>query len=253
MEREYTVKQLARLSGVTVRTLHWYDEIGLLRPARVTEAGYRMYGPGEVDRLQGILFYRALGVPLKDIAALMRAPSFDRLAALEGHRRALLQQRAHLDALLATLDKTIATQKGEGTMTDSEKFAGFKQKLVDENEKAYGSEVRKAYGDEAVDASNRKLLDLSEEQYSAMQALEGQIKAALEAAVAAGESPAGPEGARIAALHRDWLGYTWAKYSPQAHKGLGQMYVADERFTAYYDAGTPGCARWLCDAIQAHV
>ena len=138
-------------------------------------------------------------------------------------------------------------------MTDSEKFAGFKQKLVDENEKAYGSEVRKAYGDEAADASNRKLLDLSEEQYSAMQALEGQIKAALEAAVAAGESPAGPEGARIAALHKDWLGYTWAKYSPQAHKGLGQMYVADERFTAYYDAGTPGCARWLCDAIQAHV
>ena len=113
--------------------------------------------------------------------------------------------------------------------------------------------MRKAYGDEAVDASNRKLLDLSEKQYSAMQALEGQIKAALEAAVAAGESPAGPEGARIAALHRDWLGYTWAKYSPQAHKGLGQMYVADERFTAYYDAGTPGCARWLCDAIQAHV
>ena len=100
---EYTVNGLARLAGVSVRTLHWYDEIGLLRPARVTEAGYRMYGPDEVDALQSILFYRALGVPLKQIGALMADASAGRLAALQSHRAALLCRRAQLDALLATV------------------------------------------------------------------------------------------------------------------------------------------------------
>ena len=100
---EYTVNGLARLAGVSVRTLHWYDEIGLLRPARVTEAGYRMYGPDEVDALQSILFYRALGVPLKQIGALMADASAGRLAALQSHRAALLCRLAQLDALLATV------------------------------------------------------------------------------------------------------------------------------------------------------
>ncbi len=110
---EYTVNGLARLAGVSVRTLHWYDEIGLLRPARVTEVGYRMYGPDEVDALQSILFYRALGVPLKQIGALMADASAGRLAALQSHRAALLCRRAQLDALLATLDKTILTEEEE--------------------------------------------------------------------------------------------------------------------------------------------
>ena len=127
---EYTVNGLARLAGVSVRTLHWYDEIGLLRPARVTEAGYRMYGPDEVDALQSILFYRALGVPLKQIGALMADASAGRLAALQSHRAALLCRRAQMDALLATLDKTILTEEGKCAMTDAEKFEGFKQKLV---------------------------------------------------------------------------------------------------------------------------
>ena len=91
---EYTVNGLARLAGVSVRTLHWYDEIGLLRPARVTEAGYRMYGPDEVDALQSILFYRALGVPLKQIGALMADASAGRLAALQSNGAAALPARA---------------------------------------------------------------------------------------------------------------------------------------------------------------
>ena len=230
---EYTVNGLARLAGVSVRTLHWYDEIGLLRPARVTEAGYRMYGPDEVDALQSILFYRALGVPLKQIGALMADASAGRLAALQSHRAALLCRRAQLDALLATLDKTILTEEGKCAMTDAEKFEGFKQKLVAENEAEYGAEARGKYGDTAVDVSNAKLMGLSPEQYGA------------------GEAPDGPEGRRIAGLHKQWLCFTWPKYTPKAHLGLAEMYVADERFTAYYDAETPGCAAFLRDAVAA--
>lgn len=248
---EYTVNGLARLAGVSVRTLHWYDEIGLLRPARVTEAGYRMYGPDEVDALQSILFYRALGVPLKQIGALMADASAGRLAALQSHRAALLCRRAQLDALLATLDKTILTEEGKCAMTDAEKFEGFKQKLVAENEAEYGTEARGKYGDTAVDASNARLMGLSPEQYGEMQKLSAQINAALAAAVRAGEAPDGPEGRRIAGLHKQWLCFTWPKYTPKAHLGLAEMYVADERFTAYYDAETPGCAAFLRDAVAA--
>ena len=203
---EYTVNGLARLAGVSVRTLHWYDEIGLLRPARVTEAGYRMYGPDEVDALQSILFYRALGVPLKQIGALMADASAGRLAALQSHRAALLCRRAQLDALLATLDKTILTEEGKCAMTDAEKFEGFKQKLVAENEAEYGAEARGKYGDTAVDASNAKLMGLSPEQYGEMQKLSARINAALAAAVRAGEAPDGPEGRRIAGLRGFFAG-----------------------------------------------
>lgn len=249
---EYTVKQLADLAGVTVRTLHWYDETGLLRPARTTQAGYRLYGPGEVDTLQTILFYRALGMPLAEIKTMLADPAFHRLEALRRHRDALEGERARLEALLATLDKTILQEEGKIRMTDKEKFEGFKQKLVEDNERQYGAEIRGSYGDETVDASNKKLLGLTRAQYDEMQALAAQINAALEAAVQAGADPAGEQGRRIAALHREWLGFTWPKYEKQAHRGLAQMYVADARFTAYYDGKVPGCAQFLCDAITAY-
>ena len=250
-QTEYTVNALAKLAGVSVRTLHWYDEIGLLHPCRVSDAGYRLYSTAEVDALQSILFYRALGVPLKSIAALRCATVQSRAAALAAHRDALLRERQRIDALLSTLDKTILAEKGEITMTDKEKFEGFKQKLVAENEQTYGAEVRTKYGDAAADAANAKMMHLTQEQYDAMQALAAEINTALAKAVTAGESPCGVEGQRIAALHKDWLAYTWTKYTKQAHAGLAQMYVADERFTAYYDSEVPGCAQFLCDAIAA--
>ena len=173
------IGDFSKLSRISIRMLRHYDEIGLLRPARVTEAGYRMYGPDEVDALQSILFYRALGVPLKQIGALMADASAGRLAALQSHRAALLCRRAQLDALLATLDKTILTEEGKCAMTDSEKFEGFKQKLVAENEAEYGAEARGKYGDTAVDASNARLMGLSPEQYGEMQKLSARINAAL--------------------------------------------------------------------------
>ena len=120
---EYTVKQLAGLAGVSVRTLHYYDEIGLLPPARVTQAGYRLYGPAQVDALQSILFYRALGMPLAQIRPLAALRGEARLAALRAHRAALLARRDALDSLLSTLDKTIEREKGGVSMQDTEKFA----------------------------------------------------------------------------------------------------------------------------------
>lgn len=249
---EYTVKKLAALAGVTPRTLRWYDKMGLLRPARTTEGGYRVYGPAEVDRLQQILFYRELGLELTAIRGVLDDPAFDRRAALQSHLSELEERRIRLDALILTVRKTL---EGGDHMSDADKFEGFKRALIEKNEAAYGAEVRARYGGEAADAANRRVAGLTKEQYWAMTELEEEIRAKLKAAVQAGADPAGEAGLDIAMRHKTWLGCSWdgTAYSPEAHRGLAALYTEDARFTAYYDKETPGCAAFLRAAIEAHI
>lgn len=249
---EYTVKQLGDLAGVSGRTLRYYDQIDLLKPAWVSGAGYRMYGPAEVQSLQYILFYRELGVDLQTIKALLDAPHFDEKQALLQHREHLLEKRRQLDLLLQNADQTLAALEGGIPMQDKDRFRGFKEKLIKENEEKYGQEARERWGDKAVDASNAKLMNLSEKEYAEVERLSKEIIDSLAAAVGK-EDPAGVEGLRIAELHRKWLSFFWPTYSKEAHAGLAEMYVADERFTAYYDdqAGQ-GAAEFLRDAIAAY-
>lgn len=124
--------------------------------------------------------------------------------------------------------------------------------VVEENELRFGTEARERYGDAAVDASNRRLMGLSKRDYLYWQKLDGKILDELAEAVHRGYSPSSETGARICELHRDWLCYTWQSYTPEAHRGLAEMYVADERFRSYYDRDLPGCAQWLHDAILAN-
>ena len=249
---EYTVKALAELAGVTPRTLRWYDQTGLLKPLRTTEAGYRLYGPKQLDRLQDILFYRELGLDLASIRTILDDPAFDRQAALQSHLTELKVRRARLDELILTVQRTIDNIKGGTKMTDQEKFEAFKRNAVAAMEAAHGAESRQKYGDAEVDRANACVLALTQEEYEAWKALGGEIHAALAAAVGAGAEPAGPEGQRIAQLHRRWLSYSWEAYTPQAHAGLAELYVSDPRFTAYYDREVPGCAAFLRDAVRAY-
>lgn len=249
---EYTIKTLADLAGITPRTLRWYDRQGLLKPLRTTEAGYRIYGPGEVERLWDILFYRELGLGLAAIRQILDDPAFDRQAALQSHLRQLEAQQERLKNLILTVQKTIDEAKGGCKMSDMEKFEAFKRHVVETNEARYGRELREKYGDKTVDRANANVLALTEEAYDQWKALGEEIKTALARAVRGKEDPAGPEGLRIAALHRRWLSFSWESYTPQAHAGLGQMYTADPRFTAYYDEEVPGCAVFLRDAIAAY-
>lgn len=247
---EYGIRQLAALAGVSARTLRYYHQIGLLPPARVGENGYRYYGPEQVDLLQQILFYRRRGFELEAIRALVYQPGFDRLAALQGHLAQLTAQRGQLDALIRTVNDTIASMKGETEMNDEQKFAAFKQALVDQNETDYGPEVRAKYGDEAADAANQKMLSMTEADYRHFKELEQKILLALRQAVAAGQDPAGEAGRAVAALHAEWLRMSWHKYQPAMHLGVADMYLADERFTAYYDGECPGCAEFLNKAVH---
>ena len=250
---EYGIHELAVLAGVSTRTLRWYDQIGLLKPSRTGESGYRFYGAAEVDRLQHILFYRALGVELAQIRQLLGDPSFDRMTALRGHLSALQARRAHIDALIATVQRTIHAEERKEPLMDHEKFESFKQKLVVGNEQTYGREARERYGNDAVDASNAKIMGMTQAQHAEWTALGEEILSRLESAVQSGERPEGPVGAEIAGLHRRWLTFTWADYSPRAHAGLVEMYVADERFRRYYNVRQAGCAEFLRDAVTAHV
>ncbi|WP_159722779.1 MerR family transcriptional regulator [Enterococcus sp. CSURQ0835] len=229
---EYTIKQIAELSGVSARTLRYYDEIGLLLPKRLNSAGYRIYGKTQLDRLQQILFYRTLDFSLTTIKQILNAPDFDLTTALESQHQALLKKRQQLDTLLATVEKTLAYHKGEISMTEQEKFRAFKQQELTENEKEYGAELRESYGSDVIEAANQKRLALSQSDYEALQKTEMELLAQLQKYL---REPTTELATRIFQLHRQWLQFSWPTYSLKAHQGLAQMYVADPRFTAYYD------------------
>lgn len=248
---EYTVQKLGALAGISTRTLRYYDEFGLLKPARINSSGYRIYGQAEVDRLQQILFYRELGVSLEGIKEIVTAPSFDGARALREHHHTLLQRRAQLDQLIANVELTLAHTEGRITMSNEEKFAGFKQKLIDDNEQKYGKEIREKYGEGTVEKSNRKLKNMTEEQFNALQQLEADMFESLEQAMEEGDS-ASELAQKAADLHRQWLSFYWDTYTKEAHAGVAQMYVDDERFTAYYDKRRPGTAEFLRDAVHVY-
>ena len=246
---EYSIQELSRLSGVTTRALRWYDQIGLLKPSRVAESGYRYYGPAEVDRLQDILFYRALGVELARIRECLDDPAFDRLAALQSHLAALEAERTRLDALIQSVRDTIRCEERKEIMSDEQKFEALKQRVLTRYEQIYGKEARDKYGDDMVGAAQSALRDLTVEQYREWTELGQKIQEHLEAAIRAGLSPESEAGQEVAALHRRWLTVTGNPYDPAKHRGIAALYVQDPRFTAYYDKAVPGCARFLRDAV----
>ena len=248
---EYTIKKLGELAGVSTRTLRYYDEIGLLKPARTNSSGYRIYGQSEVDTLQQILFYKELGLELERIMEILHDPAFDAKNALEEHRAKLLEKRSQLDLLIANVEKTIGVKEGRLKMADKEKFEGFKKKLIDKNEQDYGKEVRQKYGDKVVDQSNAKLQGMSEEDFEKVTKLEAQIRETLAEAMTTGD-PSSDVAQKAAELHKQWISFYWPTYSKEAHAGLAQMYVDDERFKAYYDKDQDGVAEFLRDAIQIY-
>ncbi len=201
---EYTVHDLARISGITPRTLRHYDAIELLKPTRYSAAGYRLYGPAEVDRLQHILFYRELGLSLSVIRDIMQNPAFDGLEALPKHRDQLLTKRRQLDGLIANVNHTIAAREGRIIMSDSEKFEGFKRHLIADHEALHGTEMRTEYRDAVVKSSYAKIQGMTSREYEEWKRLEEAVTAALRDTFKTGD-PASARAQQAAALHRRWL------------------------------------------------
>ena len=250
----YRIKELAQLAGVSTRTLRYYDAIGLLKPERQRANGYRLYGEAQVNALQEILFYRELGFELEQIRQLMTAPAYSREASLRAHLAALREKQANIQALVQTVEKTIRAIEGEMTMSDEEKFEGFKKRLIHENDEKFGAEVTEKFGRAAVEESNRRLAGMTASQWAQQERLSEAIFKLLAEGMASGD-PAGESAQAAADAHRQWLGLFWGEgaYSKESHLALAEGYVSDSRFTAFYDERLgDGAARFLRDAIAVY-
>lgn len=231
------VKEVSELTGVSVRTLHHYDRIGLLTPANLTEAGYRLYSNDNLATLQQILFFRELDFPLKKIKELLTSPSFDRQEAFEMQRNMLLEKRKQLDLMIQTIEKTIQHGKGEYLMTNEEKFKGF-----DFSKNPYEQEARDRWGDKAVDESNKKAAQFGPEFGEEMNRIYFKLADIRHLDPKSNEAQAGIE---------EWFNLLnkMGTYSLEAFAGLGQMYVDDERFTKNIDKFGEGLAVFMRDAM----
>jgi DNA-binding transcriptional MerR regulator len=241
-----TVKQLARLAGVTPRTLHHYDAIGLLRPTEIGANGYRYYGEEALLRLQQILFYRELGLPLSDIQATMGRPDFDVLRTLEGHRGALQRQAGRLERLIKTVDQTILYLKGRIHMSADEFFAGFS----DEEQAKYEKEAMQMYDPETVRASAKKWKDYSAAEKVKMGEEAKAVYTDLLAAIPKG--PASAEAQAAIARWRHHIEYFWVPNEEQL-VGLTELYNADPRFRANFDKLSPELVDFMRAAVKIYV
>lgn len=239
------VKEVAELVGISVRTLHHYDEIGLLIPRKQEMTGYRFYTDDDLEKLQQILFYRELGFSLKKIKEIITSPNFNREEAYTTQLRMLNKKRHQLNQMIATLEKTIQHMKGEITMSNKDKFLGF-----DFSHNPYEEEARERWGDKAIDESNKRLGEMSQEEKKGLaQDMESIF---IELAKIRHLSPEAKEAQ--ATIH-EWYQYLSKinDYSLDAFKGLGEMYVADERFTKNIDKFGEGLAKFMCEAMTIYV
>lgn len=248
---EYSINELSKIAKISTRTLRYYHEIKLLEPKRINSSGYRIYGENEVEKLQQILFYKAMGFKLEEIKDIVNNPSFDIMLALYNHKEVLLRKKEEIDLLIKNVEKTISYKKGEMKMSDKERFEGFKKDLIKQNEECYGNEIREKYGDKKVNDFNSKMLGLNEEEYKEFEKLTVDIIEKLKEAMIE-NNPAGQKAQQACELHKQWLGYTWNFYTKEAHRGLGEMYVEDERFKKYYDDHKEGMAEFFKEALDIY-
>jgi len=251
--RTYTVGEMAKLAGITIRSLHHYEDKGLLVPQRSSN-GYRCYSSAEVERLQLILLYRQMGMSLDQIKQTLDANQASTLDLLYSHLEDLATKRTALDMLIASVKRTIAAMEGVDTMTDQERFEALKAQRIAQNEETYGAEARKRWGDETIDASNQKVSDMSIEEFATLEEVEQALHTEVVAGVTDGDAD-GSHAAKAAALHAQWLQYYWPEgiYSPETHVALAQGYLQDERFKAYYDAWVEGGTQFLVNAIESNI
>ena len=249
MPRTYSVGELAKLSGVSIRALHHYDAIGLLKPAAVGENGYRRYGREELLRLQQILFHRELGMSLADIAAMLGAPDFDRLAALRRQRERALAQASRQRRLLETIDRTIAELEGKHMMDDSDLYRGFEP----ERQAEYEAYVAEHYGEQAarnIEAGRQRMSEMTVDEKRAHMAELAVVEADLAKALEAGVASDDPLLEPVLARHHAWVAAAWGSApSADAYAALGALYATHPDFVARYQALHAGLAAWLQDAM----
>jgi DNA-binding transcriptional MerR regulator len=252
MSKELTVKQVAAISGVTVRTLHHYDEIGLLKPAFIGENRYRYYREAELLRLQQILFYREFGMPLSDIAALLDMPNFDHVRALSEHRLKLAHKAERYRQLIRTIDRTIARLNGDQVMNTDDLYKGFSP----ERQADYENWLVERYGEPMkghIETSKQYLAGLSAGEQKNLMAELATIECELVDRMREGVPAEAEELAPLIERHRQWVGTMWGRpCAPDAYAGLADLYLSHPDFMARYETLATGFTDYLTMAMKAH-
>ena len=241
------VGEVAALAGVTVRTLHHYDRIGLLSPSGRTTSGYRQYSAADLDRLHQVLVYRELGFGLEEVATLLDAE--DPAEHLRRQHRLLRDRLARTQAMVAAVEKEMEARAMGISLTPEERFELFGDWLPEE----YEAEAEERWGDtEAWEQSQRRTRAYTKDDWVRIKAEGEDVESRMAAALRSGVPADSPEAMDLAEEHRQQISRNFYDCGPEMHAGLGRMYVEDERFTAHYEQIAPGLAQWVSTAVQAN-
>lgn len=243
----YTVKQLGVLSGVSIRTLHHYDDIGLLKPANVGVNGYRYYGREELLRLQQVLFFRELGFSLAEIRQTLAQPDFDQLQTLRRHRTRLEAAISRNRTLIDTLERTIRTLSGGNDMADKQIFAGFSP----ETQARYEEELKARFGSgvaDSIEGSKARAARWTQADKARIQDEYEALEADFAEACVAGEPVGSPGVQALVARHHAWICHSWTP-NRESYAGLGRLYVEHPDFAARFEARGAGLAAYLSQAM----
>lgn len=247
----YKVKEVADMVGTSVRTLHHYDQIGLLKPESVTTAGYRLYADHHLERLQQILFFKELGFSLHEIKEILDSPGFDRKRALLVQKDLLLMQKDRLERIIRSVEKTLESMEGGKKLTGKEMFEPFDMSKIEEHQQKYADEVKERWGNtQAYRESQEKTSKYSKEDWDQIMAKQDEIYRNLANLVEQG--PADPDVQVLVAQKRQFITDNFYNCTLEIFRGLGEMYVTDERFTATIDKYRPGLAQFVRDAISIY-
>jgi MerR family transcriptional regulator, thiopeptide resistance regulator len=245
----YTVGRVADLSGVTIRTLHHYDEVGLLSPGGRSAAGYRIYEDRDLERLQRILFYRELGFTLGEISTIVDDPRTDTVGHLRRQRGLLKERIERLSAMVDAIDYELEAMIMEIPLTPEERLEVFGEFRPEE----HAEEAERRWGrTEAYKESQRRVSSYTKEDWQRLRAEEEEIRARLAAALDAGLTPDSEEAMAAVEAHRRHISRWFYECGYEIHRGLTEMYVSDERFRSNYEATAPGLAAFIRDAARAN-
>src|SRR5215204_1484807 len=245
----YTVGRVAELSGVTIRTLHHYDEIGLLSPGGRSAAGYRIYEESDIERLQRILFYRELGFDFKEISTIVDDPDTDATGHLRRQRRLLTERIGRLRAMVDAIDYEMEARTMDIRLTPEERLEVFGEFRLED----YAEEAEQRWGEtEPYKESQRRVSSYTKQDWQRLRAEGEEVRARLAAALDAGLAPESAEAMSAAEAHREYISRWFYECTYEIHRGLTEMYVSDERFRSNYDATAPGLAAFIRDAAHAN-
>ncbi len=246
---KYKVKEVADLVGISVRTLHHYDQIDLLKPDFLSDAGYRLYSDNNLEKLQQILYFKELNFNLQEIKNILDNPEFDRKHALKSQKSLLFKKKKRLEKIIASIDKSLEAIESGVKMSKNDMFESFNMTNIEEHQKKYAEETKQKYGHtDAFSESHKRTSNYSKEDWASIMEKADDIYKSL--AQLMDKEPSDLDVQEKIHAWREYINDNYYTCTPEIFEGLGNLYVEDERFTANIDKYHQGLAIFMKKAID---